>query len=189
MTRTIWKRGSSVGKEAKYAREFHRGLMVIYRKSLDGTKIHGSEYQPRGLPDYVYYGSVKLFGTSFIGAETKYKKANKRKPMDMDKLLRDEQRKRLHVINKFGGLGLQLTWIEFSVRLRYAVLTRPVQGFSALVPADADRLAVASEDPRPFRDNCIVFKRIGKVKMRDSERYAFKHFWRAQEIWGPVCLE
>jgi len=113
-------------KESKYGGEFHDAILAYYRGHIDGAKIHGSPFQPRGLPDYMYYADAKIFGTTFMGIEAKYiSKLLKRKPVDMDKLLRPEQKKRLYKINKFGGIGLQLTIIERSRTDRVVILTRP----------------------------------------------------------------
>jgi len=118
--------------ETTYGREFIKGfesyVKLSAKSNLIGSKIHGSMFQKRGLPDYVYCVDPMLFATSFLGIEMKYVpvgKLPKRNGLNLTKLLRPEQRSFLSDINDIGGLGCQCTIIQLSKQQKIAVFTRP----------------------------------------------------------------
>jgi hypothetical protein len=115
-------------KEGHYGNEFHKGLRRHYRGSLNGSKIHGSVYQKKGLPDYIYYASNHIAGSTFIGAEFKYVpvgKIPKKGIIQLEKLLRPDQKKILYEMNCVWAVGLQATIIEIRATTRVVVITRP----------------------------------------------------------------
>lgn len=115
-------------REGTYGNEFHRGLLATFKDKIGGTKTHGSLLQKRGQPDYVYYADQKTFGAGYIGIEFKFiphERVPKRCEIDLEKLLRPDQRFILHDINEKGQIGLQATVIEL-VKRKYICLFHTV---------------------------------------------------------------
>lgn len=159
-------------KEGKYAGEFHDALLIYYRGHLDGAKIHGSPFQVRGLPDYLYCADANVFRTTYIGIEAKYiYKFPKHAPVDLDKLLRREQKKRLHKINKFGGLGLQLTIIERARTDRILIVTRPMRNTLNRVSAPVVRKLAGSGSAVSFGTTFLYTVRDPRTNMDIVDRF------------------
>jgi hypothetical protein len=179
-------------KEATYAREFHNGLTTIHHKYIDGAKIHGSRYQPKGLPDYMYYGDRDFWGSAFIGNETKYiDKLNKNKAHNLDKLLRKEQKDRLYRINEFGGIGLQSTFIKLPTGKVWLVITRPMKGCKNILPVwFAQEENITSEIMQVVNGSCIILRRKPgeRRKVKDSERYPFNVCQWFGEMEGDLWI-
>jgi len=168
-------------KENEYAGQFHAALMWVYREFIAiGTKIHGSIFQKKGMPDYVYCVDNTLLASSFLGIEAKYiptKKIPKRKgfAIHFDKQLEDHQLTMGKRINAGTGIGLQATFIHISREVVYAVLTRVGQNAILYPPFRENLEGFAALDPEDSAKHhgLLVLKRTpgDKRKVPIDERY------------------
>lgn len=165
-----------MSKENKYSAEFHKGFGIYWKDGVIGSHIHGSIFQKRGLPDFVYCADELTFGTTFFGAESKYYIATKKKPLDLNKGLRPEQKRFLESTNRLGGLGLVVSFVEINRNSRICIIHRYREGRSATIAPIHGKLIHKDSFTRFGLDvqtkQMIILERF-RGKMPSAERYDY----------------